>query len=385
MVAAALDVQLRSVFLLVLVGFVTAVVAPEFYGATNLAESRASRLPRGRADDRPHCGRDRLVAGCGRAGDDDRPGCVDGQPRRGVGDRAPSRTRLGCRDSARQPPAVDGQPGGDVHPHARGRDNDDWSLARADERTHERHRAADRYGEQVVTGWSSSLPRPSVSPDKAPRSRRTHETDTVHRRAVLVRGSSSSLDMGPVVLVAGPRPREGDLVRGAVGEQVGVDELRAVVGVDPENRERELGDDLLDRLEHPDRSLVLHRAIDSRACRDVGEGEREAELAARVAPLVADEVDLDEPGFVLVPLGPGADRDLGLEQRAGLGVRTPSYAKFGPLRPEMAIDARRAHGHKQRRLVVVQHDLAVTAAGRRRPGFAGARTARYRLPPHALL
>jgi hypothetical protein len=103
-VAAALDVQLRSVFLLVLVGFVTPVVTPEFYGATTVAESRASRLPRGRADDRPHCGWDRLFAGCGRAGDDDRPGCLDGQPRRGVGDRAPSRTRLGWRGSAANRP-----------------------------------------------------------------------------------------------------------------------------------------------------------------------------------------------------------------------------------------------------------------------------------------
>ena len=36
---------------------------------------------------------------------------------------------------------------------------------------------------------------------------------------------------------------------------------------------------------------------------------------------MTDEVDLDEPGAVPVPFGPGADRDLGLQQRPGLGVR----------------------------------------------------------------
>jgi hypothetical protein len=44
-----------------------------------------------------------------------------------------------------------------------------------------------------------------------------------------------------------------DLALDAVVEQVGVDELRAVVGVDTQDREREGADDMLDRLEHPDR------------------------------------------------------------------------------------------------------------------------------------
>ena len=30
-------------------------------------------------------------------------------------------------------------------------------------------------------------------------------------------------------------------------------------------------------------------------------------------PPVADQVDFDEPGHIFAPLGPGADRDLGLE------------------------------------------------------------------------
>ena len=99
-----------------------------------------------------------------------------------------------------------------------------------------------------------------------------------------------------------------------------VDELAAVVRVDAQDGEGELGNDVLEGLEHPDGRLVLDRAVDRPARGDVGDREGETELAARVAPFVADQVDFDEPGRVLVPLGPGAYRDLGLEQRPGLGV-----------------------------------------------------------------
>ena len=48
-------------------------------------------------------------------------------------------------------------------------------------------------------------------------------------------------------------------MRDAVVEEVVVDELGAVVRVDAEDRERELGDDVLDGLEDPDGRLVLDR------------------------------------------------------------------------------------------------------------------------------
>ena len=41
--------------------------------------------------------------------------------------------------------------------------------------------------------------------------------------------------------------------------------------------------------------------------------------SGRVAAVVADQVDLDEPGSRVVPLGPGAHRDLAFEQRSRLG------------------------------------------------------------------
>ena len=47
------------------------------------------------------------------------------------------------------------------------------------------------------------------------------------------------LDVGAVVLVAGPGPGEGELVGRAVVEEVGVDELAAVVRVDAQDGEGE--------------------------------------------------------------------------------------------------------------------------------------------------
>jgi len=43
-------------------------------------------------------------------------------------------------------------------------------------------------------------------------------------------------------------------------------------------------------------------------------------FTARIAAVVGDQVHLGEAGTVFVPLSPGANRDLILEQRARLGA-----------------------------------------------------------------
>src|SRR5665213_920111 len=103
------------------------------------------------------------------------------------------------------------------------------------------------------------------------------------------------LHMGPVVLVARAGPGEGDVMLGAIGQQVVVDELTAVVRVDPEDGERELGDHVLDGLEDPDGRLVLDRSVDGPSGGDVSNRQGETELATRVAALVTNQVDLHEP------------------------------------------------------------------------------------------
>jgi len=59
------------------------------------------------------------------------------------------------------------------------------------------------------------------------------------------------LNVGVVVLVIGPPPGEGDVVGPAVTDEVGVEELRAVVGVDPGKREGEPLTNLVQRQKDP--------------------------------------------------------------------------------------------------------------------------------------
>jgi hypothetical protein len=58
------------------------------------------------------------------------------------------------------------------------------------------------------------------------------------------------------------------------------------------------------------RALFLTERFWRPAGRDVGDRQGVAVIAEGVAAFVPDQVDLDEPGHGVVPLRPGADRDL---------------------------------------------------------------------------
>ncbi len=89
-----------------------------------------------------------------------------------------------------------------------------------------------------------------------------------------------------------------------------VDELAAVVGVDAEDRERHDLGDLGQCRYHPFAGHVGHRAVLGPAGGDVSHGQGVGVIPDRVAALVADQVDLDEPWHRIIPLRPGPDRDL---------------------------------------------------------------------------
>ena len=93
-----------------------------------------------------------------------------------------------------------------------------------------------------------------------------------------------------------------------------IDELRSVVGIDAQDRERHRAGDVVERGEHPFAGLVGHAAVLRPAGGDVGDGQRVGVLTGGVAAVVADQVDLDEPGHRVVPVRPGPHRDLALEQ-----------------------------------------------------------------------
>ena len=106
----------------------------------------------------------------------------------------------------------------------------------------------------------------------------------------------------------------------AVPKELVVDELRAVVGIEAQQREGQRRPDLYERLEAPPLGLVAERAdLGPTGCH-AGEIEGLAELAAGIPAVVGDEVDLAEPRGGVVPFGEGADRDLPTEQGSGLGA-----------------------------------------------------------------
>ncbi len=126
--------------------------------------------------------------------------------------------------------------------------------------------------------------------------------------------------MGLVVGVGWSAAGEGDLAQVAVAGEVVVDELGSVVGVDSQDQEREPADELVEAGGHDAFAFGAHGAGFGPAGGDVGGVEAVVEGAVVVAAFVADQVDLDEPGFGVVPLGPGLEWDRGLQQRAGFGV-----------------------------------------------------------------
>lgn len=60
----------------------------------------------------------------------------------------------------------------------------------------------------------------------------------------------------------------------------------------------------------------------------IGDGQRQGMASTPMAAVIKDCVDLDETGHSVVPLGPGAHRDLTFEQRPrlapGVGARSPA-------------------------------------------------------------
>jgi hypothetical protein len=137
--------------------------------------------------------------------------------------------------------------------------------------------------------------------------------------------------------------------------------------VDAEQGEGQAGAHVEKRLEGPPAGAVTHHARFGPAAGHVGAAEAVGELAARIAALVADQVDLDEAGAALVPLGEGAHRDLALQQAARLGVRHACEAQAPAPRSQQTVDGRRRHGEQLRPHLIRELELAVTFQRRHGP------------------
>ena len=142
------------------------------------------------------------------------------------------------------------------------------------------------------------------------------------------------LDVGVVVLLVRPAARELDLLGLAVAVEMVVDELGAVVGVDPPEAEgQDLSDLLQGRLDAGFAATEDGPGLHPRRV-DVGHVQRMGELAIGPVAGVGHQVELGEAGGGDVPVV-GLQRDVVLEQGPGLG---PAIAA----RRELPLDGRQA-------------------------------------------
>src|SRR5664280_2386536 len=103
------------------------------------------------------------------------------------------------------------------------------------------------------------------------------------------------------VVVGGVRPRAGheDHPLGAPGDQGVVDELSAVVTVQPDHRVRQPVSDLRDGRNDPGVGAVADGDVHGPPEVDVGSGQRPGVLTLEGVPAVSDQVDLEEPWGLL--------------------------------------------------------------------------------------
>src|SRR5712692_6501525 len=173
-------------------------------------------------------------------------------------------------------------------------------------------------------------------------------------------GTIPLFDKTLVVLVADPSTRERDLLAGAVGQQFLVDELTAVIRVDPEYWKGEQPACLIERLHH----AVLAAVQQCKAFRpgrgDVGQGERVQKRSVGCPTTVSDQVTLEKPRFDVGPLGKRAHWNLMLQQPPWLGRAQPVRLTQWP---QQAVHGRWAECEQLCSNVIRDYEVAVALEG----------------------
>jgi hypothetical protein len=196
--------------------------------------------------------------------------------------------------------------------------------------------------------------------------------ELTHRHPVLL------LDVGVVVFAIGPRAGEAHRHRSflEVAHEVVVEELAAVVAIKTQEGKGQALFDAADLLEHAGAAPAPDRAQADPAGVEVGEGDGPDVLARNGVAAVGDRVGLDEAGPGHIPVL-GADRDLFLEQRAGLGGGASFRSKLGPHRAQEPVDGRGAQRQQLRLDLGGPRPDRVPARAAGRPPGAWSRVARW--------
>lgn len=140
------------------------------------------------------------------------------------------------------------------------------------------------------------------------------------------------LDVGLVVLAVAAATGEGDLFSPSPLDEGVVDELRAVVGVQALEREREPSTDMVHGGAYPLLAPAPDRLQLRPAGSDIDGAERGEVEALGTFATVQDEVGLQSAHGHVPPLAPGTDSHLALEPTGNRPSAVRPYAQTPPTR-----------------------------------------------------
>jgi len=147
-------------------------------------------------------------------------------------------------------------------------------------------------------------------------------------------------DVGVVILFVGPASGKLDLLAPAVAQKMIVDELGAVIRVDPPQPERQAAAHLIHGRNDPLLGLSQHGPSLHPGAVDVGLVQRVDEFPLATVSRMGDQIDLGKAGDAHLP-AIGLDGDMVFEQRSRLGPPVEVFAKPALLLPQMPVDASR--------------------------------------------
>ena len=130
-------------------------------------------------------------------------------------------------------------------------------------------------------------------------------------------------DIAVVVLAVRTTAGEGDVFVLAVLSEVFVDELAAVVAVNPQKGKRKVGAAGFNGLENIAAGLVFRHFRLGPGCGHIGEGEGEGKDTVGTSAVMTDKIGLAEARTDIVPVGKCPDRNMMLQQRSRAGERAP--------------------------------------------------------------
>lgn len=154
------------------------------------------------------------------------------------------------------------------------------------------------------------------------------------------------LDKALIVLAISSTARKRDLLALTKGQDLGIEKLAPVVGVESQERKWEQLLGTTERLNDDMLTALGQGEAFGPASGDVGEDKRIEKAAFRTGAAMSDEISLDKARSGIVPIGEGTNRNLMFEQAASFGGGAAMRALRLAMFPEDAVSGSRTDGEQ---------------------------------------